>query len=190
MIAGLGNPGSKYVMTRHNTGFMAVDALASNYNISLKPFKTQRYEIGEGLVSNQPVLLMKPLTYMNKSGEAISHTLNYYDILPSSLLVVHDDIDMPLGLFKFTKGGGSGGHNGIRSIINFIGTNGFPRLKIGIGRPTGLIPIDQYVLSVFTKCERDILQNVLTLALEGVICFIQKGIDTAMNEFNGKRTGS
>jgi PTH1 family peptidyl-tRNA hydrolase len=190
MIAGLGNPGSQYAMTRHNTGFMAVDALASNYNILFKPSKTSLCEIGEVMVSNKPVLLMKPLTYMNNSGEAVSHTLNYYDIQPSSLLVIHDDIDMPLGSFKFTKGGGAGGHNGIRSIINFIGTNAFPRLKIGIGRPAGLIPVDKYVLSAFTKGERDILQNVLTLALEGIICFIKKGLNAAMNEFNGKRIGS
>lgn len=190
IIAGLGNPGPQYAMTRHNTGFMAIDALASNYNISFKASKDRRYEVGEGMVSNQPILLLKPLTYMNKSGQAINHILNYYNISPSSLLVVHDDIDIPLGSLKFTRGGGAGGHNGIRSIITSIGTDIFPRLKIGVGRPAGPVPIDQYVLSGFTKVEKDMLQKVLTMALEGIICFVQKGIDAAMNEFNGKKIGS
>lgn len=187
MIVGLGNPGPQYILTRHNIGFMALDALASNFNISFKrPAKTPPCEIGSGTVAEKPVILLKPLTYMNKSGEAVIKILNYYDIPLTNLIVIHDDIDIPLGLFKFVKGGGAGGHNGVKSIVDSAGADGFPRLKIGIGRPPSIIPVDRHVLSPFTNGERPILQKVLTLALEGVICFIKHGIDISMNNFNGR----
>ena len=187
MIAGLGNPGAQYVLTRHNIGFMAIDVLAANFNISLKQNnKVPPHEIGSGIIAGSPVILIKPLTYMNRSGEAVAKALNYYNIPLANLMVIHDDIDIQLGLFKFVKNGGAGGHNGIRSIIDSTGTSDFPRLKIGIGRPPSIIPIDRHVLSSFTDDEMSCLQNVLALALEGVICFIQNGIDAAMNNFNGK----
>ncbi|MGB9711648.1 aminoacyl-tRNA hydrolase [Dissulfurimicrobium hydrothermale] len=186
MLAGLGNPGSQYAMTRHNVGFMALDALASNYGIAFKRFKQTTCEIGSGIIEQRPIVLLKPLTYMNKSGDAVAKMLVYYNIEPPAMMVIHDDIDMPLGTFKFSRGGGAGGHNGIRSIIESIGTNQFPRLKIGIGRPKDLAPIDHYVLSPFGGDEIKILQDVLTMALEGIICFIKEGLEKAMNGYNGR----
>ncbi len=132
-------------------------------------------------------MLIKPLTFMNRSGEAVRPVFNFYKIPIDNLLVVHDDLDMALGRLKFIKGGGSGGHKGVRSIITHIGNRDFHRLKIGIGRPRGPVPTDKYVLSPFHSEEASIMEKVLDISVKGLVLFMENGIAAAMNKFNGLR---
>ncbi len=132
-------------------------------------------------------MLIKPLTFMNRSGEAVRPVFNFYKIPIDNLLVVHDDLDMALGRLKFIKGGGSGGHKGVRSIITHIGNRDFHRLKIGIGRPRGPVPTDKYVLSPFHSEEASIMEKVLDISVKGLVFFMENGIAAAMNKFNGLR---
>jgi len=133
-----------------------------------------------------PAILLKPLTYMNRSGDAVASVLNFYKIPLDRLLVVHDDLNLPLGSLKFAQGDGPGGHKGIGSIIRSIGSKEFPRLKIGIGRPFSPVPIDKYVLSPFLSEEAPVIDKVLDVSIKGLVYFLEKGIDVAMNEFNRK----
>jgi len=187
LLVGLGNPGSQYGYTRHNVGFVALDRLALQFGLDfIQHKKFPPYESVLGFVTGIPAILLKPLTYMNRSGDAVASVLNFYKISLDKLLVVHDDLDLPLGSFKFTQGGGSGGHKGIRSIIGSIGSKEFPRLRIGIGRPLSPVPIDKYVLSPFLSEEAPVIDKVLDVSIKGLVCFLEKGIEAAMNEFNGK----
>lgn len=185
LIAGLGNPGPKYAETRHNMGFMVADRLAAQHNASFRKPSGRPCLEADLHISTKGVVLIKPQTYMNRSGIAVQLTAAYYRIGPSDLLVVHDDLDLPLGRMKFVRGGGAGGHNGIRSIIEQLGTRDFPRLKIGIGRPEGPIPVDRYVLSPFSPKERPVVELVVDAASEAVVHFVENGIESAMNRFNG-----
>ncbi len=147
--------------------------------------KRPPYELADFKFKGHRLFLLKPLTYMNKSGEAVSSVARFYRFLPHEILVVHDDIDMPLGRLKFVKDGGAGGHNGVRSVIALLGTKDFVRLKIGIGRPGDGMPVDVYVLSPFTQSEQTVVEVVVEKAAEALSCFIAEGVDTAMNRFNG-----
>ncbi len=185
-MAGLGNPGPQYKNTRHNVGFATLDRVASQCDLDfILHKKSPRYESTLWTVAGISAILLKPLTYMNKSGEAIAPVFNFYKLPLERLLVIHDDLELCLGRLKFVRGGGSGGHNGIRSIIASIGSREFPRLKIGIGRPSRPMPIDKYVLSPFYSEETRAIDMVLDLVVNALTCFIKKGIDAAMNEFNG-----
>ncbi len=183
-VAGLGNPGPKYSLTRHNVGFMVVDAVARAHGLEFSSSKFDAH-VASGNILGRRVSLLKPQTYMNRSGRAVQPFLAYYRLLPSRLLVVHDDLDMEMGRLKFYRGGGGGGHNGIRSIIETLGTREFPRLKVGIGRPPRGFPVDKYVLSSFPLDDMPLLEQVIAAAAEGVEIFLEKGLDTAMNRFNG-----
>ncbi len=187
-LAGLGNPGPKYALTRHNMGFMVADAFAQAHSWR---FTSSRFnaELAKGEVGGLQVFLIKPQTFMNLSGRAVQLFLSYYKIPPSSLLAIHDDLDMPLGRLKFVRGGGAGGHNGVRSLIESLGTREFPRLKLGIGRPGPEFPVDKYVLSSFALTEMDLLEKVIAAAVEGVETFLELGLDHAMNRFNGLDIG-
>jgi len=184
LVVGLGNPGKKYEKTRHNVGFMAVERVASRYGVGFTSWDAAS-EYASHAIDSASLFFLKPLTYMNRSGEAVGPFARFYKIPPKNILVVHDDLDLPFGRMKFARGGGSGGHNGIRSIISSLGDKGFPRLKIGIGRPKGPIPVDKYVLSRFDSVEEKALDNLLDTAVDGIVCFIDEGIDSAMNNFNG-----
>jgi len=187
LLVGLGNPGPQYRYTRHNVGFVALDRLALQFGLDFIPHKKfPPYESVSGFVAGIPAILLKPLTYMNRSGDAVASVLNFYKISLDKLLVVHDDLDLPLGSLKFTQGGGSGGHKGIGSIIGSVGSKEFPRLRIGIGRPFSPVPIDKYVLSPFLSEEAPVIGKVLDVSIKGLVCFLEKGIEAAMNEFNGK----
>jgi peptidyl-tRNA hydrolase, PTH1 family len=187
LLAGLGNPGSQYRYTRHNVGFAALDRLALKLGFDFIPNKKfPSYEIASGFIGSVPVVLLKPLTYMNRSGEAVASVLNFYKIPLDKLLVIHDDLDLFLGSLKFVQGGGAGGHKGIRSIIRSIGDKEFPRLKIGIGRPVSPVPADKYVLSPFLSEEAPVIDKVLNVGIKGLVCFLDKGIEFTMNEFNRK----
>ncbi len=187
IIVGLGNPGPKYEKTRHNIGFIVVDHLAEAYHLRFhsgkKSFKS---ETATGTIDHSKVLLVKPLTFMNNSGEAVKAILDFYKSKPEDVLVVHDDLDLPLGRIRIVKKGGAGGHNGIRSIIAHVGTQNFPRLRIGIGRPQNEIPVENYVLSPFSRQERELLEKIIKTSTEAIITILRKGIDIAMNQFNGR----
>ncbi|MGB3223803.1 MAG: aminoacyl-tRNA hydrolase [Desulforhopalus sp.] len=189
IIAGLGNPGEKYCSTRHNVGFFVVDELAKRWKttVSLNKWNAQYVSL---LIEEEKVHLVKPLTFMNLSGRAIVNFFRFYKVIPENLLVVHDDIDMAPGRVKLVKGGGAGGHNGIKSIIETLGIKEFYRLKIGIGRPgNGTVhpgfPVDKYVLGNFTKEELEHLQSRYDYLEEGIRLFLLGSPPKAMNILNG-----
>lgn len=184
-IVGLGNPGIKYAETRHNIGFILIDHLAGIFQISLAAKKWDSL-IGKGYIGERQVLLAKPLTYMNRSGLAVAQILNFHKIPPPDLLVVHDDMDIPLGRIKIVRSGGSGGHNGVDSIIETLGTREFPRLKIGIGRPLPQQKPEHYVLEPFSFEEIAILKETLKKAAKASEAIVRQGIEEAMNLFNIK----
>jgi len=194
LIVGLGNPGSKYELTRHNAGFLALDYFADQHGFALTAEKWQGVYCRDRLAGSR-VLLVKPQTFMNKSGECVARFADFYRIEPANILVVHDDLDLPPGRIKVVARGGAGGHNGIRSIINHLGTSDFARLKIGIGRPERNeqgqgIPVDRYVLAGFRDQERTVFNERLSLVDEAIELFIEQGIDACMNKINGRAAGS
>ncbi len=186
LVAGLGNPGRKYKETRHNIGFWVVDRLAEQASLAFKEEGVPtKYQLADAHIWGQKVFLLKPMEYMNRSGGPVKQVASYYGIAHEDILVVHDDLDISLGRLKFVRSGGHGGHNGIRSIIEGLGTRNFPRLKIGIGRPPQNVPADRYVLSRFSPQERNVVEEVVELSVKGIEEFIRNGIDSAMNKFNG-----
>lgn len=184
LIVGLGNPGREYALTRHNIGFMFIDrlALALNVKVEKKMFKSL---VGQGQINGEKAILVKPQTYMNLSGAAVGALLNWFRLTASDLLVVYDDLDLPPGKLRIRSGGGSGGHKGVQSIIQMIGTESFPRVRIGIGRPTvpGFETTD-YVLGQISGSEAQAFNEVLNLAPEAVLCLVWEGIERAMNLYN------
>lgn len=182
LIVGLGNPGSKYAGSRHNVGFMTIDTLARKLP---EGRERQRFEsvIAECDVDGSRVILAKPLTMMNNSGHAVRQILRWYDVEPQDMLVIYDELDLPFGRIRLRPGGGSGGHNGLQSIIDQIGGTEFPRLRIGIGRPTSGSTVS-YVLSCFRPEERAMLPELLDLASDAAETWLWSGVDAAMNEFN------
>ena len=190
LIAGLGNPGSKYELTRHNAGFLALDYFADQHGFAITCEKWQGVYCRNRL-AGIGILLVKPQTFMNKSGESVVRFTDFYKIEPADILVVHDDIDLPAGRIKVVARGGAGGHNGIRSIINHLGTSDFARLKLGIGRPERNeqgqgIPVERYVLGRFSDQEFAAFSKQLSLVDEAVELFIEQGIDACMNRINGR----
>ena len=185
VVVGLGNPGKEYERDRHNIGFMVVDAFARKHGFEFRRRKF-RSALAEGRFGSGKLLLSKPLTFMNLSGEAVAPLAAFYKLPSESLLVVADDLDIPLGEIRLRPKGGSGGHNGLKSIIEHLGTREFPRLRIGIGRPpAGVDPAD-YVLQPFSPEEVPVVDLVVERAVEAIETWILRGIETAMNEFNRK----
>lgn len=183
LIVGLGNPGRQHSRNRHNFGFMAIDHLAARHGIELK--RTQnRAIVGTGRINGRPVILAKPQTFMNLSGESVGALANYYRIAPNDLLVVYDELDLAFGVIRLREKGGAGGHNGMRSIIQQIG-NEFPRLRLGIGRPPGRMDAAAYVLQDFSKDEAILVNEVLDSATAAIESFVADGINLAMSRFNG-----
>ena len=152
--------------------------------------KPPKYLLADGLLWGNKVFLLKPMEFMNRSGGPVARIASYYSIAPENILVVHDDLDVPFGRLKFARSGGHGGHNGIRSIIEAMGTRNFPRLKIGIGRPPEGMPAERYVLGRFTPHEEQVINKAVALAVKGIEEFIRNGIDSAMNKFNGLEVAS
>ncbi len=181
LLAGLGNPGKDYADTRHNIGFMVIDALAARFSISLK-YKTKNFIYGRGFIEEQKVILIKPLSFMNKSGTAVRDATRRFEEA-KKILVVHDDLDLDLGVMRIRKTGSSGGHRGIESIIESLSTKDFIRLKIGIGRSDS-IPPERYVLRNFNKQERAIIAEAVEKATDAVQVIINKGISYAQNRFH------
>ncbi len=188
LIVGLGNPGSEYEKTRHNIGFVALDYFADVIGASLSNKKWQGIYCKKQW-QGERLFLLKPETYMNRSGECVSRFREYFKIPIQQIIVIHDDLDLPPGRVKITAKGGAGGHNGVRSIINHLGTPSFIRIKVGIGRPSkdnnrpGQ-PIERYVLSPFRREEWEILQDRLEFISTAIQIIIQRGADVAMNRMN------
>lgn len=184
MIVGLGNPGVKYEATRHNAGFWAIDELSERHHIPVRR-KRNNSLIGNARIAGEQVLLVKPLTYMNLSGEAIRELADYYNIPTEDILIIYDDIDIPFGSVRIRKSGSAGSHNGMRSIVKELGENHFPRVRISVGRPQERIPLADYVLSVPTEKEMKVLEKCVFRAADGVEFFLKDGIENAMNKING-----
>jgi PTH1 family peptidyl-tRNA hydrolase len=184
LIVGLGNPGREYRETRHNIGFMVVDHIAEVLNIKLGRLQHKAL-VGDGLYHNQKVILAKPVTYMNLSGQAVVSLVRYHRIEQANFIVIHDDLDLPFGTLRLRPGGGSAGQKGLASIIQLTGTQDFARLRCGIGRPPGQMDSADYVLGSFSSAEKLELTVVLDEAVKAALKFVEVGIDEAMNQFNG-----
>jgi PTH1 family peptidyl-tRNA hydrolase len=183
LIVGLGNPGKLYAKNRHNVGFRFINYLARHYHIHLDS-RQAKARIGSGEIDGEPVVLAKPQIFINLSGKSISPLVAKFAPSLDDLLVVHDDLDLPLGKIRIRKGGSSGGHKGLASIITSLGSDDFTRLRLGIGRPEGNQDVVAYVLSDFTSNEEIILAETITKAIEAVSCLLSQGLTTAMNKYN------
>lgn len=190
LIVGLGNPGKEYARTRHNIGWMLLDLLAEKMSASAFHKQTAFHaEIAEARVGTEKVLLVKPTTYMNNSGEAVSALVSYYHLTPADVLIIQDEMDYPLGKFAFAASGGAAGHNGIGSIHTLLGTKEIGRLRLGIGRPVGQIKSQNYVLEAFTETERETIAVSFAHATKAVQDWIEQGLTRAMNSWNGVEHG-
>ncbi|MBQ8824058.1 MAG: aminoacyl-tRNA hydrolase [Ruminococcus sp.] len=184
IIAGLGNPGLEYAETRHNTGFMALDKIVKQNNISVKTMKF-RSDCGDGMIGGTRCFLMKPATYMNNSGEAIAAAAEFYKIPSERIIVLYDDISLPPGKLRIRRKGSAGGHNGIKSIIQLLGTDEFPRIKIGVGaKPNPKYDLADWVLGKFTEDQKNALEPALENSVKAVELLVQGKIEQAMNEFS------
>ncbi len=184
LIIGLGNPGREYRATRHNVGFMVIDGLCEAFAIRLSRLQSKAL-VGTGNWSGKKIILAKPQAFMNLSGQPVSSLMRFYRIPLEQLVVIHDDLDLPVGTLRMRPGGGSAGQKGLGSIIAQLGTEMFPRLRIGIGRPPGQMDPADYVLEGFSTPEKELLSQVLSRAVEAIEDFMQFGLEHAMNAFNG-----
>ena len=182
LIVGLGNPGPEYERTRHNVGWQVVDAFAKKFRIAVTRHEKNALT-GTGRVAGGSVLVAKPLTYMNLSGDAVRLLLNGYEEPPQEMIVVYDDIDLPVGKLRIRPSGSAGTHNGMRSIVEVLGTENFPRLRIGIGAADGG-PLRDYVLDEFAEEERAIVDRAIERAVDALVLFARGDLRRAMNEFN------
>lgn len=184
VVVGLGNPGKNYEGTRHNVGFMSIDCLADRLGISIHEEKWHSL-IGKGRLASKKVILVKPQTYMNNSGQAVREVLDFYKLDNQNLIVIQDDIDISLGTIRIKRSGSAGSHNGLKSIISYMAGEDFPRVKISIGRRPAKMDLANFVLSKFKTEEKDVLDDEIEAACDAVTAIIEKGIDYGMNEWNG-----
>ena len=183
LIVGLGNPKEEYSNTRHNMGFDTINKLANEYNIKINKNKFKGL-CGSGIIENEKVILLKPQTYMNLSGESIKEAMAFYKIKSENIIVIYDDIDIEPGIIKIRKKGGPGGHNGMKSVISEIDTQNFPRIRIGIGKPENKGQLIEYVIGKMPQTDKDILEKATILGKEAILEIIKNGVDIAMNKFN------
>ena len=183
LIAGLGNIGDKYTFTRHNAGFMLIDSFALNENLNFRENSKLKCLMTNLRTPQEDYLLIKPTTFMNLSGEAVRAVIDYYKIDISDVLIVYDDLSLEIGKIRFRPNGSDGGHNGIKSVIQHLGTKNVARLKIGIG-PQPNLPSEVFVLQNFSKEELDALKGALSKAKEGIQCYFKEGMAAAQNKFN------
>jgi len=187
-LVGLGNPGSKYEFTRHNIGFRIVDNLARDIKTEFKKVKSYYSLISRGMINNHKVMLIKPQTFMNLSGRAVSKVVYYYKIPIQDLLIVYDDLNLELGQIRIRKKGSAGGHKGIESIMQYLHSEEIPRLRIGVGNPSVNFNFDcvSYVLSNFSGDEEDKIQEIIKLSTEAIKTVIEDGFEKAMRKYNRK----
>ncbi|MBO6164662.1 MAG: aminoacyl-tRNA hydrolase [Lachnospiraceae bacterium] len=188
MIVGLGNPGDKYAGSRHNMGFRVIDILAERHGIRVNTGK-QRGLMGSGVIGGQKVLLVKPLTYMNNSGECVRPAADYYKLAPEDILVIYDDIALPVGQLRLRKAGSAGGHNGMKSLIAHLGSQDFPRVRVGVGAKPSQMDLADYVLGHFPADELKTVRESLESAADAVESILADGVDIAMNKYNIKPSG-
>ena len=183
LIAGLGNPGPGYRNTRHNVGFRAIKLWAETLNVRLSGRRFQsRY--ARTTLQEKDVILLCPQTYMNQSGLAIKACADFYGLETGNILIVHDDIDLPAGRIRVVRKGGGGGHKGVLSIIQHLGTRDFARIKIGVGRPPGMEPVEEYVLSPFCGDEEETMEKAVQVSVQACEFFVSKGVEDAMSHIN------
>ena len=182
-VVGLGNPGRRYEHTRHNAGYQVVDLVARKFSVTLNEHRYPAYW-GQTSVQGRKLLMVMPTTYMNLSGTVVTRMLRSFRMAPEQMLVVHDDLDMPCGRIKLVQGGGAGGHRGVLSIIEQLGHQRFPRMKLGIGRPQHGEPVEEYVLKPPYPEERTVFAEMIAIGAEAVETVVISGLPTAMNRFN------
>ena len=185
LIVGLGNPGREYKDNRHNFGFMLIDRLSVRLNARLSRVQAKAL-VGSVNYEGNKLILAKPQTYMNLSGQSIQGLARFYKLPLENMLVAHDDLDLPFGTIRIRPGGGPGGQKGVASAIERLGTKDFRRLRLGIGRPPGRMDPAAYVLQDFATGDLDVLSEILDHAAEAVLTYVTKGLDAAMNKFNGE----
>ncbi len=183
LVAGLGNPGREYAGNRHNAGFRCVDHLAASHGLSFSR-RQKRARVAQGCIEKRSVLLIKPLTFMNRSGGPVAALVRFYRVPLARVLVVYDDLDLPLGTTRLRPSGGAGGHRGVRSVINQLGSREFPRLRIGIGRPPGRMDPADYVLQDFSEEEERLLEESLRQATAAIETWLLEGVEEAMTRYN------
>lgn len=183
VIAGLGNPGKEYENTRHNMGFRAIDVLSSDEGIDISRSKFHSL-IGRGRIAGKKVILVKPQTYMNRSGQAVREAAMYFDVPPQNLIVIYDDIDLPAGSIRIRKSGGAGTHNGMRSVVEQLGTKDFIRIRIGVGGAEKGEDLVERVIGKVPKAEQTVLDEAAAEAAKAVKDIISLGVDNAMNRHN------
>jgi PTH1 family peptidyl-tRNA hydrolase len=184
LVVGLGNPGEEYAEHRHNVGFRVVEALSRKHGLTFARQKAARARVAMGQIDSHEVVLAKPLTFMNLSGKSVSRLSQAHEIPSERILVVYDDLDLPLGRLRLRPEGGTGGHRGVRSIIGFLGTQSFPRLRVGIDRPPGRMDPAEYVLRPFAGDQEVLVAGVVARAAAAIECWLAHGIVAAMDRFN------
>ena len=185
LIVGLGNPGQTYARQRHNVGFMTLDAISCKHNVIFTKHKSKSM-IATLRLNNMNVILSKPQTFMNLSGQSVQELVRYYDIQPDNILVIFDDLDLPIGDIRIRKSGGSSGHKGMQSVITLLGTNTIPRLRLGIGRPPANVDPKDYVLKPFSEQQKSHMNSLIPKVIEAVESFVVDGVHTAMSNYNYK----
>ncbi|MEG0215765.1 MAG: aminoacyl-tRNA hydrolase [Hungatella sp.] len=186
IIAGLGNPTKEYEKTRHNVGFSVIDLLADRMGIEVTERKHKAF-CGKGMLEGQKVVLAKPQTFMNLSGESIRAMMDFYKVLPEEILIIYDDISLEPGQLRIRGKGSAGGHNGIKNIISHLGTQEFLRIKVGVGEKPKGMDLADYVLSRFSKGEQVLMEDAFREAAEAAAMIVSQGIEPSMNHFNGKK---
>ncbi len=186
IIVGLGNPTKEYDKTRHNVGFSVIDVLADRIGIDVSE-KKHRALCGKGMLEGQKVILAKPQTFMNLSGESVRAMVDFYKVSPDEVIIVYDDISLEPGQLRIRTKGSAGGHNGIKNIIAHLGTQEFPRIMVGVGEKPKYMDLADYVLSRFSKGEQELMDDAFREAADAVAMMISEGMDAAMNHFNAKK---
>lgn len=187
LVVGLGNPGKRYRSTPHSVGFEVVDELAARLGCRLRRSWRFRAKVGRTNLGSEELLLAEPQTFMNESGLPVSALWRYYRLLSGNLIIAVDDVDLEVGTIRIRPGGGHGGHKGLMSIVERVGTDEFPRVRIGVGRSARGRDLVEHVLSPFPVGERAVVDEVVKLAADAVACIVEHGVDRAMNEYNSKR---
>jgi len=182
LVVGLGNPGPQYAKTRHNVGFMVADLLAGRMGAAFKVHKKSGAEIVTGRLGHKPIVLAKPRTYMNESGRQVGPLAKFYSVSPADVIVIHDELDIDFGQIRLKLGGGEGGHNGLRSVANALGTKAFQRVRIGIGRPPGRKDPAAFVLENFSAAERPEVPTLCEMAADATELLIESGLEPAQNQ--------